>query len=131
MTEKVNIKRPIRARAARTGESYTAARRHPVGSSENSPPRVVIATAQCVRRPDRRSREQLHESGLAPGARRLGGIGGRAREVTTEITEYQRPWRWADRGIDGPIRAIVAVTVTSLSDGSRSPVTIEQGQGIG
>lgn len=61
-------------------------------------------------------------------------IGGRLREVTTEITEYDPPWRWADRGIDGPIRAIVAVTVKSLSDGSRSRVTIDvdfTGHGIG
>src|SRR6516164_2014730 len=34
-------------------------------------------------------------------------IGGREREVTTEITEYDPPRRWADRGVDGPIRAIV------------------------
>jgi uncharacterized protein YndB with AHSA1/START domain len=61
-------------------------------------------------------------------------IGGRAREVTTEITEYDPPQRWADHGIDGPIRAIVAVTVKSLADGSRSRLTIEldfTGHGIG
>jgi uncharacterized protein YndB with AHSA1/START domain len=52
-------------------------------------------------------------------------IGGREREVTTEITEYDPPRRWADRGIDGPIRAIVAVTVEPLADGSRSQLTIE------
>lgn len=38
-------------------------------------------------------------------------IGGREREVTTEITEYDPPQRWGDRGIDGPIRVIVAVKV--------------------
>jgi uncharacterized protein YndB with AHSA1/START domain len=61
-------------------------------------------------------------------------IGGREREVTTEITEYDPPRRWADRGIDGPIRAIVAVTVEPLADGSRSRLTIEldfTGHGIG
>jgi uncharacterized protein YndB with AHSA1/START domain len=52
-------------------------------------------------------------------------IGGREREVTTEITEYDPPQRWADRGIDGPIRAIVAVTVEPLADRSRSRLTIE------
>ena len=30
-------------------------------------------------------------------------IGGREREVVTEITEYDPPRRWADRGIGGPI----------------------------
>jgi hypothetical protein len=54
--------------------------------------------------------------------------------VITEITEYDPPRRWADRGISGPIRAIVAVTVEPLADGSRSKVTIEvdfTGHGIG
>jgi len=61
-------------------------------------------------------------------------IGGREREVTTEITEFDPPRRWADRGIDGPIRAIVAVTVESLADGSGSRLTIDldfTGHGIG
>jgi uncharacterized protein YndB with AHSA1/START domain len=61
-------------------------------------------------------------------------IGGREREVTTEITEYDPPRRWADRGIDGPIRAIVGVTIEPLADRSRSRVTIEvdfTGHGIG
>jgi uncharacterized protein YndB with AHSA1/START domain len=61
-------------------------------------------------------------------------IGGREREVNTAITEYDPPQRWADRGIDGPIRAIVAVTVEPLADGSRSRLTIEvdfTGHGIG
>jgi uncharacterized protein YndB with AHSA1/START domain len=61
-------------------------------------------------------------------------IGGREREVNTEITEYDPPRRWADRGIDGPIRAIIGVTVESLADGSRSRLTIDvdfTGHGIG
>jgi uncharacterized protein YndB with AHSA1/START domain len=61
-------------------------------------------------------------------------IGGREREVITEITEYDPPRRWADHGIGGPIRAIVAVNVEPLADGSRSRVTIEvdfTGHGIG
>ena len=61
-------------------------------------------------------------------------IGGREREVTTEITEYDPPRKWADHGIDGPIRAIVVVTVRPLADGTRSRLTIEldfAGHGIG
>ena len=61
-------------------------------------------------------------------------IGGREREVVTAIRECDAPRRWADRGIDGPIRAIVAVTVEPLAGGSRSRVTIEvdfTGHGIG
>lgn len=61
-------------------------------------------------------------------------IGGREREVNTRITEYDPPRRWADCGIDGPIRAIVIVTVEPLEDGSRSRLTISvdfTGHGIG
>jgi Polyketide cyclase / dehydrase and lipid transport len=61
-------------------------------------------------------------------------IGGREREVITEITEYDPPRRWADRGISGPIRAIVAVAAEPLADSSRSRVMIEvdfTGHGIG
>lgn len=61
-------------------------------------------------------------------------IGGSEREVTTEITEYDPPRRWADRGIEGPIRAIVNVTVEPLEDSAQSRVTIEldfTGHGIG
>lgn len=61
-------------------------------------------------------------------------IGGRERDVTTEITEYDRPRRWADRGLDGPIRASVAVTVAPVADGARSQLTIDldfMGHGIG
>jgi hypothetical protein len=59
---------------------------------------------------------------------------GREREVITEITQYDPRRRWADRGISGPIRAIVAVTVEPLADRSRSKVTIKvdlTGHGIG
>jgi uncharacterized protein YndB with AHSA1/START domain len=59
-------------------------------------------------------------------------IGGREREVITQLTECDPPYRWADRGQEGPIRAIVAVTVEPL--GERSRVTIEvdfTGHGIG
>jgi len=61
-------------------------------------------------------------------------IGGHEREITTEITEYDPPRRWADRGIDGPIRAAVRVIVTPLDDGARSQIAIEvnfTGRGIG
>ena len=54
--------------------------------------------------------------------------------MVTEITEYDPPRRWADRGISGPIRAIVGVTVEPVADGARSMVTIEldfTGHGIG
>lgn len=61
-------------------------------------------------------------------------IGGRERTATTEITEYDPPHRWADRGIDGPVRAMVTVAVEPLPDRSRSHITIAldfTGHGIG
>lgn len=61
-------------------------------------------------------------------------IGRREREVHTTITEYDPPRRWADRGVDGPVRAIVEVLVEPLADGSQSRVTINldfTGHGIG
>lgn len=61
-------------------------------------------------------------------------IGGREREVVTEIMEYDPPRRWADRGISGPIRAKVAVTLEPIAESSGSRVTIEldfTGHGIG
>jgi hypothetical protein len=57
----------------------------------------------------------------------------------TCTTEVARPQEevfvsWGVRGIDGPIRAIVNVTVDPVERGSRSRVTIEldfEGHGIG
>jgi uncharacterized protein YndB with AHSA1/START domain len=61
-------------------------------------------------------------------------VGGREREVHTTITECDPPRHWADRGIDGPIRALVEVSVEPLEGNSRSRVTISldcTGHGIG
>jgi uncharacterized protein YndB with AHSA1/START domain len=61
-------------------------------------------------------------------------IGGGAREIHSRITEYDPPHRWADHGIDGPIRGVVSVEVKPLDEGSRSHVTIIvdfEGHGLG
>lgn len=79
-------------------------------------------------------RGRLDGAGLGSRCTTIRRIGGREREVVTEITEHDPPRRWADRGINGPIRAMVAVTVDPLADGSRCKVTIEvdfTGHGIG
>jgi hypothetical protein len=50
------------------------------------------------------------------------------------ITELSTPRSWAVHGIDGPIRAIVSVTVEPLDEDARSRVTIAvdfEGHGIG
>jgi uncharacterized protein YndB with AHSA1/START domain len=61
-------------------------------------------------------------------------IGFAERPVTSEIAHIDQPRSWGVRGIDGPIRAIVNVTVDPLEQGQRSRVTIEldfDGHGIG
>jgi hypothetical protein len=60
-------------------------------------------------------------------------IGFAERPVTSEITQIQPPRTWGIRGIDGPIRAIVHVTVDPLDD-DHARVKIEldfTGHGIG
>jgi uncharacterized protein YndB with AHSA1/START domain len=60
-------------------------------------------------------------------------IGFANRPITSEITRIEAPHHWGVRGIDGPIRAEVEVTVEALID-SRSRLTITldfQGRGIG
>ena len=61
-------------------------------------------------------------------------IGGVERSVTSEITHIDPPNTWGVRAIDGPIRAIVDVTVSPLEEGRRSRVKIDldfTGHGIG
>ena len=61
-------------------------------------------------------------------------VGGAEREATSELTKLDPPASWAVRGIDGPIRAIVNVTVEPLNGGAQSRVTIEldfEGHGLG
>jgi uncharacterized protein YndB with AHSA1/START domain len=61
-------------------------------------------------------------------------IGFAKRPVTSEITHVDPPRAWGVRGIDGPIRALVNVTVDPLDEGRRSRVSIAidfEGHGIG
>jgi hypothetical protein len=61
-------------------------------------------------------------------------IGDAERSVTSEITHIDPPNTWGVRAIDGPIRAIVDVTVSPLQDRRRSRVKIDlefTGHGIG
>ena len=60
-------------------------------------------------------------------------IGGASRTVTSEVTHVDPPRTWGVRGIDGPIRAAVDLTVEPLT-GSMSRLTIAvdfEGHGIG
>jgi uncharacterized protein YndB with AHSA1/START domain len=76
-----------------------------------------------------------HAGPPAVGARCLTTrrIGGASRPATSELTHIDPPRTWSVRGIDGPIRAAVDVTVEPLTD-ARSRLTISvdfDGHGIG
>jgi hypothetical protein len=61
-------------------------------------------------------------------------IGGAERTVTSRVTRLDPPRNWAIRGVDGPIRSVVDVTVEPADGGGKSRVTIEldfTGHGIG
>jgi carbon monoxide dehydrogenase subunit G len=60
-------------------------------------------------------------------------IGFMRRAATSEITHIDPPRTWGVRGVDGPIRATVDVTVDPAADGaSRVTIDVEfQGRGIG
>ena len=76
-----------------------------------------------------------------PGPTRLGThnfemrrIPGGPREIESEIFEYEPPLRIAARGVNGPVRATVVITIEPLDGGSRSRFTLEltlAGRGIG
>jgi hypothetical protein len=60
-------------------------------------------------------------------------IGGADRPSTSVVTKMNPPSSWAVHGIDGPIRALVDVTVQALNETS-ARVTIDvdfEGHGIG
>jgi uncharacterized protein YndB with AHSA1/START domain len=60
-------------------------------------------------------------------------IGFADRPITSEVTHSDPPKTWGIRGIDGPIRAVVDVTVEPLTE-KRSRLTIAidfEGHGIG
>ena len=60
-------------------------------------------------------------------------IGGASRASTSELTHIDVPRTWGVRGIDGPIRATVDLTVEGLTaHRSRLTVTVDlEGHGIG
>lgn len=60
-------------------------------------------------------------------------IGGANRPAVSEVTHIDPPKTWGVRGIDGPIRAIVDLTVEPLTaDQSRLTISVDfTGHGIG
>jgi uncharacterized protein YndB with AHSA1/START domain len=60
-------------------------------------------------------------------------IGGANRASTSEVAHVNPPKTWGVRGVDGPIRAVVDVTVDPLAaDRSRLTIAVDfEGRGIG
>jgi uncharacterized protein YndB with AHSA1/START domain len=106
----------------------------------NKPPEEVFAYATDPRNfPDWQqgvSSGKLDSESVHVGTRctTVRKIGGRAREIVSEITEYEPPFRWADHGRQGPIRARVELRIEPLQvDGaSRISIAVDfEGHGIG
>jgi uncharacterized membrane protein len=61
-------------------------------------------------------------------------IPGGPREIVSEIVEHDPPRRIVARGLNGPIRATITMTVAAIENGARSKLTFElalKGIGIG
>jgi hypothetical protein len=60
-------------------------------------------------------------------------IRGTERTTRAQITELRAPNRWAARGIDGPVRPLIDLTVEQLgADRSRVTITLDfEGHGMG
>ncbi|SRR6266536_2972579 len=61
-------------------------------------------------------------------------VGGREREMTSELSEQNPPNNWTIRGVDGPVRGMVNGRIEPVGEGERSRVTIEldfESRGIG
>lgn len=60
-------------------------------------------------------------------------VGGASRVATSELTHIDAPRTWGVRGIDGPIRATVDLTVEPLTEtSSRLTIAVDfDGHGIG
>src|SRR6185437_6405453 len=96
MTANKNLKRRVRARAARTGESYAAALRHvrPQHQGTEMPETTPLrlATAQVTISEDPRDQAKLRQSGQEVRAlmRQAGQAGARVIHFPEVFTEYER-----------------------------------------
>src|ERR1700685_3602912 len=94
----------------------------------------VIDPSTCVEWQDGVRSGTMNETPTRVGSRctTVRKIGGSEREFTTEITEYDPPHRWADHGLEGPIRAVVSVQVEPVPTGSGVTSAVDfDGHGIG
>lgn len=105
------------------------------------PPREVFAYIEELDRHGEWQDAIISARKEPPGPTRIGTrnielrrLPGGPREIASEVYEYAPPRRIAARGVNGPVRATVVITIEPLDDGSRSRVTLEltvTGRGIG
>jgi uncharacterized protein YndB with AHSA1/START domain len=59
-------------------------------------------------------------------------LGKREQPMTLEFTSYDAPHAWSMRGVDGPVRPLVATRIERTTAGSRVTVELDfEGRGIG
>lgn len=103
MTSNTNLKRRVRARAAKTGQSYTTALRHfrADPADDAAPRRVRLAVAQSVVLDDPRSGASLRESG-----RQVRRMMSEAREAGARVVHFPEGATCAPHkrvmSVDGP-----------------------------
>jgi hypothetical protein len=119
----------------------------PAASTRNSPLRIIIFDSRAIRRTSQGFGNGLISNGVVDGCMEGGRspvigsncttnrrIGGAERAGTSLITEISPPKSWAVRGVDGPVRANVRVSVEPLDNALRSRVTVAldfEAHGIG
>jgi predicted amidohydrolase len=111
MTANANLKRQVRARAAKTGESYTSALRHfrpnPLGDVMPETKHLKLAVAQSTVCDDPRRSDELRYSGA-----RMRDLMRQARDAGARIVHFPEgatcsPSKWV-MSIDGPDQVGVA-----------------------
>jgi uncharacterized protein YndB with AHSA1/START domain len=65
--------------------------------------------------------------GVGTRVRETRRVQGRSITATWEVTEYEPARRFGFRGVDGPVRPVVSMTLTPLEDATRTQVEIEVG----
>ena len=78
--------------------------------------------------------EHATEAGVGTRVREQRRMQKITRSFTWEVTEYEPGRRYAFRGIDGPLRAAVAMTLAPLDEGNRTRLSTEidfEGFGLG
>jgi len=107
---------------------------------KRSPQEVFVYLADPSRRPEWQEAVERIEmvegtpEGLGARVRETRTIQGTARTFTWEVTEYEPGRSYGLRGIDGPVRTRVLMTLSPVDGGTRTSVETEisfKGVGIG